>query len=90
MRGVEDSCKMTGGWKKEKRFGDTHLISWRRGGFENMSAMMKTLQRERDEGPGPRICQSDSTQYVPSSWKLSNEGFWSAVGRGRFMYFVQY
>lgn len=55
-----------------------------------MSATMETLQRERerDKGPRTRICQTDSTEYVPFSWKLSNEGFCSTAGRGRFIFML--
>lgn len=53
-----------------------------------MSAMMGTCQRQRDEGPETRICHTDSAEYVPSSWKWSNEGFCSDVGRGRFMFML--
>lgn len=53
-----------------------------------MSAMTETLQRQRDQGPGTKICQKDSAEYVPSSWKLSNEGLSSAVGRRRFIFML--
>lgn len=46
MRGVEDSCEGMGGWKKQ-RFGETRLISWRRGGFENIRTMIGACWRER-------------------------------------------
>lgn len=81
MRGVQNSCKRMGGWKKW-RFGETQLISWRRGGFENTRTPIGACWRERDGGSGIRICQSGSSVYVPSSWELCNGGFCPAGGRG--------
>lgn len=43
---------------------------------------------DRDEVPETSICQTDTAEYVPSSWKWSNERFCCAVGRGRFTFML--